>query len=135
MYICVRRIDCVCLYQARRVKCHVYMCETYRLYLFLRLSDWAFELFQRCGIFLNCITKYTFPSSDVNRHTFSSLHLGMLGLWYLTPFSIIMHLYQFYRWRKPEYPEKTTDKSLTNFITYCYIEYSSPERNSNSQRY
>ena len=35
-----------------------------------------------------------------------------LGLWCLTPLSIIFKLYngsQFYWWRKPEYPEKTTN--------------------------
>ena len=47
-----------------------------------------------------------------NNTSLTEITLRGLGLWYLTPLSTILQLYhgsQFYCWRKPEYPEKTTN--------------------------
>jgi hypothetical protein len=70
-------------------------------------------------------------------HIFRSIYLQRWFMVFnttLNNISVILVVVSFYWWRKPEYPVKTTNltQPMTNFITYCCIQYILLEWDSNT---
>ena len=107
----------------------IYICRQFTFLIFIHLY------FISLSTQLIIIVLYTLITIIVK------IGKGGCGSWCLTPLSTVFKLYreyQFYWWRTPEYPKKTTDPSPVTEKLYHIMLYRVPfghERDSNSLPY
>jgi hypothetical protein len=92
------------------------------------------------GLLNKCAEKFEIPTEESKcMFRLGKSYLTGAELWCLTRLLTIFQLYrgsQFYWWRKPEYPEKTTDlpQVTDKFYHIMVHEYTSPWQGSNAKR-